>query len=245
MAVHHIKKYFAGLLSNRGTDPKDAYNLWANCYDNQPGNLILDLDEEIVSGMLEEINLGGKTVADIGCGTGRHWPKIISKGPSRLVGYDVSEGMLKKLQQKFPYPETYLLKGTDLPNLEDNSCALVFSTLTIAHIKDIPASLKEWNRVLKANGEMIITDYHPVALQNGSKRTFRHNNKTIAVRNFIHSIDEIRRIAGQLSLVEIRFTERMIDEAIKEYYEAQNALHLYEKFKGTPVIYGIHFKKRT
>ena len=37
--------------------------------------------------------------------------------------------------------------------------------------------------------------------------------------------------------------EKRIDESAKPFYEAQNAMNVYEKWKGTPVIYGMLLKK--
>src|ERR1700739_4463189 len=70
----------------------EAYNLWALNYDVQPGNLMLDLDEILFSKLLAAIDIKNKAVADIGCGTGRHWDKILRGGPASLAGFDVSPG---------------------------------------------------------------------------------------------------------------------------------------------------------
>jgi hypothetical protein len=43
--------------------------------------------------------------------------------------------------------------------------------------------------------------------------------------------------------MEMRFAERIIDDSVKEYYETQNALPLFEAFRNIPIIYGIHLKK--
>jgi ubiquinone/menaquinone biosynthesis C-methylase UbiE len=238
-----IKQLWKGFFPQKETDPRLAYNLWADGYDNQPGNLMLDLDEAVFSDLLAEVN-PLHDVADIGCGTGRHWAKIMARKPHRLVGYDVSEGMLKKLTQKFPGTQTHLLKEDNLLSLENKSCDLVCSTLTIAHIKDIGSALKEWQRVLRNNGDLIITDYHPTLLEQGGQRTFHHKGKLVAVKNYIHSLFTIRTMAAQLQLTEIRFIEKVVDESVKKYYENKQALAVYEKYKGSPVIYGIHFKKR-
>ena len=101
----------------------------------------------------------------------------------------MSEGMLKMLQQKFPQAETHHLINDELKELENESCDIIFSTLTIAHIENAEKALQEWNRILKPGGEIIITDYHPSALAKGGKRTFNHNDKTIAVKNYVHSIE--------------------------------------------------------
>ncbi|MGN6295736.1 MAG: class I SAM-dependent methyltransferase [Ginsengibacter sp.] len=221
----------------------EAYDLWANNYDAQPGNLILAWDEEIFSSLLNDINLQNKIIADIGCGTGRHWQKVFNRHPKNLMGFDVSEGMLKILKQKFSQADTHLLKHDHLDELKDHSCDFIFSTLTIAHIEDAEKALEEWKRVLKPGGEMIITDYHPAALEKGGKRTFNYNGKTIVIKNYVHSIDKIKNIARQLDLHVIRFVEKSIDESAKPYYEKQDAIAVYEAWKGMPIIYGIHLKK--
>ncbi len=236
-------EYLSGLYLKKEKSPAVAYDLWASGYDDQPGNLMMDLDEEIFGSFLEDMNLTGKIVMDVGCGTGRHWEKILDKNPQKIIGYDVSVEMLKRLQEKYPMAVTHLLTGEHLHGTENSSCDIIVSTLTIAHIENPDQALSEWDRVLKPGGEIIITDYHPELLAKGGKRTFKYRNKTIAIQNFIHPIEKIKALARQLGWNEIRFAEEKIDEAVKEYYENQYALSLYEKFKGTAVIYGIHFKK--
>ena len=163
--------------------------------------------------------------------------------PKRLIGFDVSKGMLDVLHQKFNTAETFLLLDDHLSGLENNNCDVLISTLAVAHIENIKGALHEWNRVLKPGGEMIITDYHPDALEKGGRRTFSHNGKVMAVKNYNHPVSKIRSIARQLGLKEIRFAEKIVDDSVKHYYEQQQALPVFEKFKGVPVIYGIYLKK--
>ncbi len=235
-----VRKIFRG---QKITEPAKAYDQWATGYDKQPGNLMLDLDEGITRDFLEKIDLSGKIMVDIGCGTGRHWNKILAKNPQRLIGYDVSAGMLDKLKEKFPGAETLLLEGNHLAGMKDASVDFIISTLAVAHIEQINHAFEEWNRVLKPGGEVFITDYHPDALAKGGQRTFKHDGKLIAVRNYIHPIATIRLLTGQLGWKETRFTEKSIDDSVRGYYEAQNALAVFEKFRGTRIIYGIHLKK--
>jgi len=220
-----------------------AYDLWASSYDIQPDNLMLAWDEEIFSNLINNIDLKNKIIADIGCGTGRHWKKIFEREPKKLIGFDVSEGMLTILQQKFPEAETHHLIDDKLKQLDNESCDIIFSTLTIAHVENAENELREWSRILKAGGEIIITDFHPTALAKGAKRTFNHNGKTISVKNYIHSIDQLQDFARQLHLEVHRLIEKSIDESARPFYEKQNALAVYESWKGTPIIYGIHLKK--
>lgn len=225
------------------SEPRAAYDLWATAYDNQPGNLMLDLDEELTGNFLAQKNIAGKTVADVGCGTGRHWKKLFAGQPARVTGFDVSTGMLARLKAKFPAAETFVLSNNKLDGLADASVDLLISTLTIAHIEDITEAFTEWNRVLKPGAEIFITENHPDALSRGGQRTFKHEGNTVSVRNYIHSFEKLRMLAGQLGWKEIRFSEKIIDESVRPYYEKQNALAVFEKFRGVPVFYGIHLKK--
>jgi len=225
------------------SEPAAAYDIWSQSYDNQPDNLMLALDQTLCSTLLEQIPLNGRTIVDVGCGTGRHWASLLARSPSRLVGFDVSAGMLEVLRKKYSRSETFLLSGPNLTGLEDASCDLVLSTLTVAHIPNLPAALTEWYRVLKPGGMIVITDYHPVALAKGGQRTFRDGENLIAVRNHIYPIRYLLEITGSLGLEEINLTEKKIDESMQPYYERQNALPVFRRFLGVPIIYGIHLKK--
>ena len=239
-----IRQFFSNHSFQReDTEPEIAYNLWAQSYDSQPDNLMLALDEELFSTLLNHINIKNKIIADIGCGTGRHWKKILEKEPGKLIGFDVSAGMLKILQQKFPGAETHLLINNKLKQLNNTSCDCIISTLTIAHIEHPEKAITEWNRVLKPAGQMIITDYHPLALAKGGKRTFSHDDHTITVKNYVHHIENLKAIATQLGLEVMRLIEKSIDESARPYYEKQNALPVFDKWKGVPIIYGMYLIK--
>ena len=231
-------------LSEKLTPPRIAYNLWAEQYDDQPDNLMLALEQEIFTRLLRDLSLNKKSVTDIGCGTGRHWKQLMEQHPTRVIGFDISEGMLNQLKKNYPLSETYLIPGDHFEGLKENHlCNVIISTLTIAHIRKIKKAFNEWNRILKPGGEIIITDYHPSALKKGADRTFLYQDKLIAVKNYVHSLEKITRIANQLHWRIKTFIEQVIDEEVKYYYKRRNALPLYEKFRGVPIIYGMHLRK--
>jgi ubiquinone/menaquinone biosynthesis C-methylase UbiE len=240
---NRLRQYFSP-SRKKELDPAHAYDQWSSAYDSQPDNLMLALDEQVCKELFSGLPLQDRTIADIGCGTGRHWAGILDKKPSRLAGYDVSSGMLNVLQQKYPQAETHLLSDERLDGLSNASCDLVLSTLTVAHIADIKAALTEWRRVVKPDGAILITDYHPDALTMGGQRTFRHNEKTLAVRNHIHSLALLTKIAGELNLQVVRCIEKKIDESVRPFYEKQQALPIYEKFVGVKIIYGLLLRVR-
>lgn len=221
----------------------EAYDLWAENYDSQPGNLMLDLDDLLFTKLLETADIKDKLVADIGCGTGRHWAKIFEKGPAELTGFDVSPGMLKKLNDKFPDAQTQVITDNNFIFVDDSAFDVILSTLTVAHIENIEEALEAWCRLLKYKSDIIITDFHPDALSFGGKRTFKHRNAQIAVRNFVHSTIAIKKILARNDFYVVHEEERKIDEQVMHYYLNQDALSVYEKFKGFPIIYGIHFRR--
>jgi ubiquinone/menaquinone biosynthesis C-methylase UbiE len=224
-------------------DPEKGYDVWAASYDEQPDNLMLALDEKVFTELANAFSITDRNVVDVGCGTGRHWPMIMHAMPRSLTGYDVSLGMLQRLQQKFPQAQTHQLHSNQLLETADASTHILISTLTIAHIQYIQDALTEWNRILLPGAYIIITDYHPGILAKGGRRTFTHEGETIGVKNYVHSIEAIQQIAKQLGWQMKRLEEKIIDKNVKPYYDKQNALKVYEKYKGMPVIYGILFKK--
>ena len=221
----------------------EAYDIWAGSYDAQPGNLMLDLDEIVFSGLLQKVDIKNKQLADIGCGTGRHWPALYGLSPAGITGYDVSAGMLEQLKTKYPLANTRQINEQLPGDIPAHEMDCIISTLTIAHIRNLETAASSWTRILKQGGDLLITDFHPALLVNGGKRSFKHNNKTLAVVNYVHSLDDVKRVFIKLGFSIIDQQEKYIDETVKVYYEDQNALAVYNRYKGMPVIYGLHLRK--
>lgn len=240
---NYVKQhFFHSPVKEKGS--VEAYDIWSVNYDDQPGNLMLDLDDTLFSNLLQGLDLANKQVADIGCGTGRHWDKLLKHKPESLTGFDVSAGMLKRLEQKFPMAQTYQITDNLFTDVPDQSYDTIISTLTVAHIKNIEEALQAWCRILKPGGDIIITDFHPGTLAYGGKRTFKHHDTQIVVQNYVHQLAEIKEIMLNNNFTLVAQEEVKIDEKVKHYYANQNALRVYESYKGFPIIYGLHFKKK-
>ncbi len=222
---------------------EEAYDLWSEFYDNQPDNLMLHLDGQLVGYFLDRLVIRGKHVADIGCGTGRHWPELFTRLPSSITGFDVSAGMLGRLKDRFPAASTYKISDDRLPDATTGKYDLVISTLTIAHLPDLETALTAWCRIAAPNAEILITDFHPQLLAEGGQRTFRHLHRTIGVRNYVHSLPAIVTIMERQGFSLVEGIERRIDESMKSWYLKQKAAAVYERYLGSPVIYGMHFKR--
>lgn len=230
------------LISEKGAE--DAYDIWSQSYDQQPGNLMLELDDMIFSGLIKNIDLKNKMVADIGCGTGRHWQRMYEKKPAVIMGFDVSAGMLQQLRRKFPNAVTQRTSNNLLKSVPDSSIDCLITTLTIAHIKNIEEAISSWARVLKNGGDLIITDFHPAMLDKGGKRSFMHEGRNLTVVNFVHPLEKVKKTFYENGFMVMEQAERKVTEEVRRYYEAQNALSVYDRYKDMPIIYGLHLKKQ-
>jgi ubiquinone/menaquinone biosynthesis C-methylase UbiE len=230
---HPGKTYSAG----------EAYKVWAQTYDDENDNLMLHYDKIILTELISQIKLKGKVILDYGCGTGRNWNDLLINNPAKLIGCDLSPEMLDKLKSKIRNAETYLMNNEKLYFLNKNDCDVIVSTLVIAHIKNIEELFTEWNRVMKVSGDIVITDFHPDILERGGSRTFKHGNESVTIENYFHSIPEIEKLLSSFGFKIVGRIEKIIDESVKHFYERHNALHVYERFKGLPFIYGIHMSR--
>jgi ubiquinone/menaquinone biosynthesis C-methylase UbiE len=240
-----LKKIFPDFpFATAALPAEQAYEIWSSSYDDQPGNLMLYLDEIIFNHLIRNIDLQNKKIADIGCGTGRHWQNIYSKNPALVMGFDVSAGMLEQLNNKFPAALTQKISDNLLGTLPDAVVDHIFSTLTVAHIRNMDEAIGAWSRILKMGGDLVITDFHPEVLDKGGKRSFYHQGRSLSVKNYVHSLKKLKTIFAKHGFTLIEEVEKKVDETTRSHYEMQNALNVYERFKGMRVIYGFHLKKQ-
>ncbi len=242
--INKISRRLKKKRSPRLLSSTEAYKLWSTFYDNQPDNVVLYLEEKLFSEMISLMKLDNKNILDIGCGTGRHWERLLSCNPSMLLGVDTSTEMLEKLKEKFPLAEVFVPENYSLKNLEDGSFDLIISTLTIGHIKEIGKYFEEWDRVLKSNCEIIITDFHPDASSVGMKRTFIYNEEVIEAENNLYTVAYLNTLFDRLNWEIISVNEKRIDDEVRHLFEKQNHIDSFNKYHGTPLILGLHLIKR-
>jgi hypothetical protein len=97
---------------------------------------------------------------------------------------------------------------------------------------------------LSTNGEILITDFHPILLALGGRRSFTVDGSPQYIRNHIHQVDHVAGYFEGLGYEINELRQVYIDEALKPWYATRNAMHVYNKFEGIPVIYGLHVKRR-
>ena len=226
----------------RSLDAEAGYDIWSSTYDSEPDNLLVAMDDVIFPDLLDRVGVRGKVVVDVGCGTGRHWARLLAGHPARLLGFDVSPRMLAKLVGKYPDAVVERVSDHRLGALPSASCDLLVSTLALCHMPNAAAALAEWARVVRPGGDLIITDLHPRAAAR-SDCTFRHQGRVESIALHVHSMASLVQAAAQHRLSIERLEERVVEASLKPLYEAHNARAAFARMEGVPLILGLHLKQ--
>lgn len=101
----------------------------------------------------------GDTVLDVGTGTGILIPLIKKYAPGSIYACDLSEAMLRQLNENYTGVNTIQKDVRELA-LPDESVDVVFINACYPNIADKAGALKNISRMLKPAGRMIIS--HPL-----------------------------------------------------------------------------------
>lgn len=104
--------------------------------------------------------LSGKTVLDFGCGNGAQTCEFAQTG-GKIFAVDLAFADLQTLQQQLERQQVVSIipiqyDGSNLP-IASSALDAVLSFDVLEHVHDETAVLREWQRVLKPNGEVVLT----------------------------------------------------------------------------------------
>jgi SAM-dependent methyltransferase len=143
-----------GVAVQRG-DSVTGYRQWAPQYDDGC-NSLFDLDEPVMHEILDMLPEG--TALDAGCGTGRYAAYLATRGHS-VIGVDSSPDMLDRARVRVPEGEFLLGDLHELP-VPDDAADVIVSGLALAHVPDLKPVMREFARVLRPGGHLVISDTH-------------------------------------------------------------------------------------
>ena len=118
-------------------------------------------DPEMVQQILEGVALFEESlVLDVGCGTGNNTLLLAATSCSRVIGLDLSLGMLREASAKsesFPMIQS----PADILPFSDESFQFVFMTEVVHHLPDVDKTISEILRILRNPGSLcIVTQSH-------------------------------------------------------------------------------------
>ena len=145
----------------------DGYRLWSETYD-RPLRLF-PLEEPVMHRLFDSLPVS--VVLDAACGTGRH-SRILAARGHRVIGVDRSPEMLEKARRNVEAGEFREGDMTALPAVTAAVDAIVCA-LALVHVPDVAAAIREFARVVRPGGRVIISDVHPVLILLGWQAQFR------------------------------------------------------------------------
>jgi ubiquinone/menaquinone biosynthesis C-methylase UbiE len=149
---------------------RDGYDLWSSLYDTD-GNPLILLETPEVEGALGPVT--GRSVLDLGCGTGRHALRLAAGG-ARVTGVDFSSGMLAQARAKPGAADVEWVVhdlAASLP-FEDGRFDCVLSALVLDHVRDVDSFFREAARVCRRGGRIVFTVMHPALMLRGVQARF-------------------------------------------------------------------------
>jgi ubiquinone/menaquinone biosynthesis C-methylase UbiE len=108
-------------------------------------------------------NLNGKSILDLGCGTGQFAKFCIENGASKVIGIDISGNMIEQAIKDNKHEKIeYICISIEDFELQNQQFDIIISSLAVHYIEDYPALIKKVSRLLNKNGEFIFSTEHPI-----------------------------------------------------------------------------------
>lgn len=114
-------------------------------------------------------NLKGKSVICIGCGTGEECEHLKSLGANRVVGIDISQGLIEVAKKNFLQIEFYVMDMEKI-NLPPSSFDFAYSSLAFHYVENWTKTLRSTYKILKPDGTLLFSAQHPFKWGAYSKR---------------------------------------------------------------------------
>ncbi|MBB5159532.1 class I SAM-dependent methyltransferase [Saccharopolyspora phatthalungensis] len=238
------------LLDGEPNDPSKAvtelgvspgYASWATTYDSLPSSVI-QTEEPVVHGIIDRLPAG--KALDAACGTGRHAAALVARGHD-TTGVDQSAEMLAQASAKAPDAEFRTGDLTALP-LPDRSVDLTVCSLALTHLADVSAAVREFARVTREGGHVIITDVHPIlVILQGGQALFAHGGELAFVRNHFHPVSKYLNAFAAAGLVVESCAEPLFNGLLPpEGHEERIAEAAQAAWAGIPSVLVWHLRVR-
>jgi ubiquinone/menaquinone biosynthesis C-methylase UbiE len=114
----------------------------------------------IVSKLLGDLQ--GKVVLDAGCGNG-YLARRMAKTAKKVVAVDFTEGLIERAKERSVGITNieYHVENIEELSLSDHSFDVVLSNMVLMDLERLDKAVKEFSRVVKKDGLIIISTQHP------------------------------------------------------------------------------------
>lgn len=178
-------------------DLAPGYDAWAEHYDGP--NPAVDVDAVVVHDLLAAVPPG--IALDAACGTGRHSRHLADRG-FEVIGVDANRTMLARAEAKVPGGDFRLGDLAALP-VDDAAVDVVVCSLALTHLLELGPTFREFARVVRPGGTVIVSDVHPLYVTFGGAAVFPAASDGFElhfVRNHVHPVSDYVRAAVDAGL---------------------------------------------
>lgn len=227
-------------------DPFEAYQLWADRYDDIGDNALLYAEERRLRSWFDPVKLQGRDILDAGCGTGRYLRRLQEFQPRSISMMDFSPNMIEHARSKIDgsVPVALHVARVEQPPFRDRSFDFVLCTLVLGHVRNLGAAIGELARVTRSKGAVVISCFHPFGHLLGWQRTFRSEGTVLAVDYFRHLHSDYLDAFLKNGLELTRVEEPVIDESVVHFYERAGRTDIYTRYRGYPMLLLFELRKQ-
>jgi malonyl-CoA O-methyltransferase len=203
----------------------EGYRLWAETWDATPSPIVA-LEHRMLLPWIAA--LAPCRAVDVGCGTGR-WTARLG-----ALGVDASAAMLVVAARKDGLRGRLAVADAAALPVATGWADVVLCALTFGHIRDQAGAMREFERVLRPGGALMVSDFHPDAAARGWRRTFRHDGQVYELENHPYSVARLCEMAHGLTLIEV--AEACIGEPERELFERAGRPELFQAACAGPAV---------
>ena len=172
-----------------------GYDLWSETYDRTP-NPIVAMDARHTLRLLAPQR--GERILDAGCGTGRHLKLLMDSG-AKTIGLDFSQGMLEVAHRN--NPEALLVRADLQHPLPFSSASFdaVLCALIGEHLGDLRIVFQEMYSILKSEGRLVFSVYHPELAAAGKEANFVRGDMEYRLGAYQHTVAQYQSMLEDTS----------------------------------------------
>ena len=201
--------------------------------------------------LLEDLEIKGKYILDLGCGSGISTLKLLERNAGKVCAVDISEymvGVLKKKIEGVGYPSNVVdLGAADAERLpfDDSVFDVVISSMVLGMVPNQFKMMREMARVLKPGGIIAVSTHGPTHYAELSDAVFAAIPKRYMLGRRIlywpRGIDRMQKFFQTSGLCDISIKQSVWQDSFEDGHEmyefiASSTANFYASFVPDQVI---------
>jgi malonyl-CoA O-methyltransferase len=216
-------------------ETRAAYERWAPLYPPVPHNPLMRAEQQAMLRYWPE--LSGCRALDLACGSGRYSQLLAESNAAHVVAMDFCVPMLTQV----PVGTRVCGSMMHLPFAAD-SFDVVISGLAIGHAPDLQSWMAGVANVLRNDGTLLYSDFHPEAARAGVTRSFKDSDgQSRSVPHHEYSIAAQVDAAKAAGLRVEAIHEVRVGIELREAFTKSE--EFYRRWDGLPIVLVILARK--